>query len=184
MLDITRARNKSNILDQSSSKGSQSRVKAKEFKMLSPFTDDEGIIRVGGRIDNALVSYETRHPALLPYDHRISRLIIEGFHIKVILAFQPRWRKQEDTGLLVHMIWPRRSVELCDMSDSQPKNRNADDGESPTAATTTPFPSIPLHLVRLLRTTDDQSWQEQDDQTLRCNFHVSKHPSSPPGSSH
>ena len=57
-------------------------MKAKEFKMLSPFTDDEGIIRVGGRIDNALVSYETRHPALLPYDHRISRLIIEGFHQK------------------------------------------------------------------------------------------------------
>ena len=50
--------------------------------MLSPFTDETGIIRVGGRIDNALVSYETRHPALLPYDHRIYSLIIEEFHQK------------------------------------------------------------------------------------------------------
>ena len=32
------------------------KIKAKEFQMLSPFTDDEGIIRIGGRIDDALVS--------------------------------------------------------------------------------------------------------------------------------
>ena len=38
-------------------KGLDAKVKAKELKMLSPFTDETGIIRVGGRIDNALVSY-------------------------------------------------------------------------------------------------------------------------------
>ncbi len=53
-------------------------MKAKELKMLSPFTDEEETIRVGGRIDNALVSYEARHPALLPYGHRIARFVIEG----------------------------------------------------------------------------------------------------------
>ena len=56
------------------------RLKRNEFRTLSPFVDKEGIIRVGGRVDNALVSYETKHPALLPYDHRISRLITEEAH--------------------------------------------------------------------------------------------------------
>ena len=62
--------------------GLEARVKAKELKMLSPFKDKDGIFRVGGRIDNALVSYETRHPALLPYGHRISKLITEEVHQK------------------------------------------------------------------------------------------------------
>ena len=34
-------------------KGLEVRVKANELKTLSPFEDKEGIIRVGGRIDNA-----------------------------------------------------------------------------------------------------------------------------------
>lgn len=56
------------------------RLKRNEFRTLSPFVDEEGIIRVGGRVDNALVSYETKHPAFLPYHHRIPRLIAEEAH--------------------------------------------------------------------------------------------------------
>eukprot|EP00794_Sanderia_malayensis_P001985 gene1985-2252_t len=56
------------------------RLKRGEFKSLSPFTDDKEIIRVGGRVDKAIVSYETRHPALLPNDHRISLLITRYVH--------------------------------------------------------------------------------------------------------
>ena len=37
-----------------------------ELKNLSPYRDSDGIVRVGGRADKALVSYETKHPALLP----------------------------------------------------------------------------------------------------------------------
>jgi hypothetical protein len=48
--------------------------------MLTPFVDADGIIRVGGRVDNAVVSYETKHPVLLPYSHRVSRLITEEAH--------------------------------------------------------------------------------------------------------
>ena len=42
-------------------------LKTNKFRTLSPFVDKEEVIRVGGRIDNALVSYEIKHPALLPY---------------------------------------------------------------------------------------------------------------------
>ena len=51
-----------------------------EFKTLSPFTDEKGIIRVGGRLDKAIVSYETKHPALLPSTHWISLLITRHKH--------------------------------------------------------------------------------------------------------
>ena len=61
-------------------KNLQNRLLNSEFKMLSPFVDDEGIIRVGGRVDKAMVSYETKHPVLLPHDHVVSRLIIQEAH--------------------------------------------------------------------------------------------------------
>ena len=51
-----------------------------EFKTLSAFVDNEGVIRVGGRVDSAIVSYETRHPALLPSDHWVSLLIMRHAH--------------------------------------------------------------------------------------------------------
>lgn len=51
-----------------------------EFRNLSPYVDQEGVLRVGGRTDKALVSYETRHPALLPRDHRVLRLIVQHAH--------------------------------------------------------------------------------------------------------
>ena len=58
-------------------KSLHSRLKKDNFQMLSPFIDDEGIIRVGGRMDKAIVSYEMKHPALLPHDHKISPLITQ-----------------------------------------------------------------------------------------------------------
>ena len=51
-----------------------------EFKSLSPFKDGKGIIWVGGRLDEAIVSYEEKHPALLPTEHRMSFLITEHMH--------------------------------------------------------------------------------------------------------
>ena len=56
------------------------RIQKGELTTLSPFTDSEGIIRVGGRSDKATVSYESKHPALLPYDHWISLLITRQSH--------------------------------------------------------------------------------------------------------
>ena len=58
----------------------KSRMKNGEFKTLSPFADDKGIIRVGGRIDKAILSYEEKHPVLLPNEHRISLLITSHMH--------------------------------------------------------------------------------------------------------
>ena len=63
-----------------SQKSLHDRLKNGDFQKLSPFTDEKGIIRVGGRADEAPISYETRHPALLPYKHWISYLITRHYH--------------------------------------------------------------------------------------------------------
>ena len=68
------------------------------------------------------------------------------------------------------------------MTSRKPKNRNADNGESPTATTattTTPLPTIPPHFVRQLWSSDSQSWPKQDDKTLWCNLYVPERPSCP-----
>ncbi|XP_022799900.1 uncharacterized protein LOC111337801 [Stylophora pistillata] len=63
-----------------SQKSLHSRVKKGEFRALSPFVDGHRVIRVGGRLDKAVVFYETRHPALLPSDHWISVLTTRHAH--------------------------------------------------------------------------------------------------------
>ena len=49
-----------------SQKSFSDRLRKGELKKFSPYTDSDGTVRVGGQVDKALVSYETRHPALLP----------------------------------------------------------------------------------------------------------------------
>ena len=59
-----------------SQKSLSDRLKKGELKRFSPYKDSDGIVRV----DIALVSYETTHPALLPREHWISLLIIRQVH--------------------------------------------------------------------------------------------------------
>ena len=50
------------------------------MKGVSPFTDDEGIIRVGGRIRKAKISFENKHPIILSRESPLSRLIVSYHH--------------------------------------------------------------------------------------------------------
>jgi len=47
---------------------------------LNPFIDAHGILRVGGRLKHASVSYNYKHPILLPGKHPLTRLIIIHEH--------------------------------------------------------------------------------------------------------
>ena len=51
-----------------------------EFKSLSPFLDGKDVIRVGGGVDEAIISYDAKHPALLPSNRWISWLITRHAH--------------------------------------------------------------------------------------------------------
>ena len=46
---------------------------------LSPVYTD-GLLRVGGRLQNADVLCDTKHPVILPSDHHVTRLIIRKYH--------------------------------------------------------------------------------------------------------
>lgn len=51
---------------------------------LNPFIDKNGIIRVGGRLENAILSYEEKHPMIIPYEHHITKLIVRDAHERVM----------------------------------------------------------------------------------------------------
>ncbi|GBM67651.1 hypothetical protein AVEN_221435-1 [Araneus ventricosus] len=48
---------------------------------LSPFSDEQDILRVGGRLKNSNLPIERKHPILLPYNNHFSDLIINHFHV-------------------------------------------------------------------------------------------------------
>ena len=56
------------------------KIKNGESKQFSPLVDNEGIVRVGGRLSNAIVTYNCKHPSLLPCNHWISLLITCHVH--------------------------------------------------------------------------------------------------------
>ncbi|XP_076661131.1 uncharacterized protein LOC143365016 [Halictus rubicundus] len=49
---------------------------------LNPFIDEQGILRVGGRLQYSDLEYNTKHPILLPKSHHITDLIIRDIHIR------------------------------------------------------------------------------------------------------
>ena len=49
---------------------------------LDPFLDNNGLIRVGGRVKDATMPFEIKHPLILPKDHFITRLIVSHYHEK------------------------------------------------------------------------------------------------------
>ena len=63
-----------------SQKSLRDRLRKGELKALTPFVDDEDVIRVGGRVGEAVISYDAKHPVLLPRKHWISLLITRYFH--------------------------------------------------------------------------------------------------------
>ena len=52
----------------------------KHISKLNPFADDKQVVRVGGRIRNAPLSFDIRHPCLLPRKSHISLLIARDRH--------------------------------------------------------------------------------------------------------
>ena len=50
------------------------------MRKLHPLLDNDGILRVGGRLENAPIEYQTKHPIILPYRHHVTDLIILQYH--------------------------------------------------------------------------------------------------------
>ena len=51
------------------------------LRSLNPFLDSDGTIRVGGRLQNADLPFQERHPAILPKKCHLAQLVIRHAHI-------------------------------------------------------------------------------------------------------
>ncbi|XP_046466690.1 uncharacterized protein [Neodiprion pinetum] len=53
---------------------------------LDPGIDEDGVIRVGGHLNHSSLSYNQKHPIILPKNHKITELIIRKEHISGLHA--------------------------------------------------------------------------------------------------
>ncbi|XP_063994282.1 uncharacterized protein LOC135171584 [Diachasmimorpha longicaudata] len=52
-----------------------------QLKQLNPFIDTQGVLRVGGRLQNAGLPFDQQHPIVLPSTGNITALIISKYHL-------------------------------------------------------------------------------------------------------
>lgn len=78
-------------------KASGSTITPPTLAQLAPFIDAQGIIRVGGRLRYSSLSYDVKHPILLPKMSHLTTLLIRHYHLsflhgglKLILAMLSR----------------------------------------------------------------------------------------------
>jgi len=51
-----------------------------QLSTLAPFIDIKGILRVGGRLESSSLSYDAKHPMVLPYNNHIVKLLFKYKH--------------------------------------------------------------------------------------------------------
>ncbi|XP_076391767.1 uncharacterized protein LOC143265171 [Megachile rotundata] len=60
--------------------------KSSSLRSLNAFLDSKGVIRVGGRLANAPIPYDTKYPVILPAKHPFTELVIRYEHIRLLHA--------------------------------------------------------------------------------------------------
>lgn len=50
------------------------------LRRLLPFVDEDGLLRVGGRLNNSNLPFHVKHPLLLPKIHPLTNLIVDNAH--------------------------------------------------------------------------------------------------------
>ncbi|XP_063236126.1 uncharacterized protein LOC134538623 [Bacillus rossius redtenbacheri] len=60
----------------------RARCTSSQIRKLVPLLDDHGLIRVGGRLPQATIPFEHKHPVLLPKSDPLTDLIIRHYHDK------------------------------------------------------------------------------------------------------
>jgi len=77
--------------------------RSSKLKSLYPLLRDDNLILVGGRLSNAEIDKEQRHPMILPSNHKVTRLIFEDIH-KRLLHCGP----QQLLASVRQRFWPLR----------------------------------------------------------------------------
>lgn len=61
-------------------------VRSKRLRLLYPFIDNVGLLCVGGRLCNARLSFEQKHPLILPVESVFVKLYVRHLHLKFFQA--------------------------------------------------------------------------------------------------
>ncbi|GFX37000.1 integrase catalytic domain-containing protein [Trichonephila clavipes] len=56
--------------------------KTSKLKALDPFLDENSLLRVGGRLFNAVLPFEAKHQIIIPSKHKFTKLLFEHMHKK------------------------------------------------------------------------------------------------------
>ncbi|GBN61752.1 hypothetical protein AVEN_228269-1, partial [Araneus ventricosus] len=59
-------------------------AKTSKLKALDPFLDEKALLRVGGRLNNSDLPFESKHQLILPSKHKFTKLLFEHFHKKFL----------------------------------------------------------------------------------------------------
>ncbi|XP_054289554.1 uncharacterized protein LOC129004885 [Macrosteles quadrilineatus] len=51
---------------------------------LNPFVDNTGLMRVGGRLEQSSLEYDSKHPYILPKNSKFSKLVIDDAHLRTL----------------------------------------------------------------------------------------------------
>ncbi|GFW06542.1 integrase catalytic domain-containing protein [Trichonephila clavipes] len=127
---------------------------------LFPFVDGEGIVRVGGRLENASVPYLHKHPAILPKGSKLSKLYFNSLHTRLFHV-----GPQGLLNAVRQKFWPlsgrsiaRKTVHQCvicfksrpilssQIMGNLPSERQA--GQTKHAVTRMTIPIKPIHPER------------------------------------
>ena len=53
------------------------------LKTLHPFIDKEGLLRVGGRLQQSTLLYQAMHQMILPANHHFTKLVVSAEHLRL-----------------------------------------------------------------------------------------------------
>ena len=62
----------------------QSTIDLAKVQHLSPFKDKQGVLRAGGRLRNAFIPFDGKHPMLVPEKSPLALLLVRHFHEAVV----------------------------------------------------------------------------------------------------
>ncbi|XP_018374629.1 PREDICTED: uncharacterized protein LOC108768626 [Trachymyrmex cornetzi] len=74
---------------------------------LHPFLDGQGLLRVGGRLRHAPLSFAQKHPILLPANHVLTNMLIEREHRRLLHA-----GPQALLAAIRQKYWPLRGKDI------------------------------------------------------------------------
>ncbi|GFU14014.1 integrase catalytic domain-containing protein, partial [Trichonephila clavipes] len=99
------------------------------LRSLHPFIDEHGLVRVGGRLQNSQLRFNSKHPIILPSQHSISELLIKEQHIAhlhagpTLLAHvlrQSHWIVGTDGRFTKHRVTLERPFFSCGIDYAGP----------------------------------------------------------------